>query len=497
MSDRLARRAGNALVWQGAEMAGVKLVFLLRMVVLARILGPDEFGLFAISIIAINFLMSISNPGMLPALVQKTDPRGVHYDAAWTVVMGRGLVVALIAALGAPLISDLFAEPRATDLLRALAIRPLLHGAASMRVAGLVRELRFRSLALLNLSESLANAVVSIALAAPFGVWALVAGPLAGSAARTMLSYMLAPYRPRLRIDRVVLDPLLSFGRWIWLYGLLAVGGNLALRLVVSRQLGTVELGLYFLAAGIGFLPSEAAGKAVGDVAFPVYARVQHDLDRARRAFRSVLAGIAVLVVPAAALLMLLAPDLVAHVLGSKWEGTIPIIRILAVVTILGLLGDAVAPFLKGSGRPDRMVALLAVQTGALVILLWPMTAALGLVGAALAWVPAVIIAQLVALRYLRAALSRPLAGLVTRFLAIALSTGASLGTAKLTVAAIQGMPGLILAVGVAMAVYGAVLWWLDGRLELGLATDAARVFPGVDLICARFGRWGGARTRW
>ncbi len=495
MNDRLARRAGNALVWQGAEMAGVKLVFLLRMVVLARVLGPDDFGLFAISIIAINFIMSISNPGMEPALVQKTDSRGLHYDAAWTVVMGRGLVVALIVALGAPLIADLFAEPRATDLIRVLAIRPLLHGAASMRVASLVRDLRFRSLAALNLSESLASAAVSIALAAPFGVWALVAGPLAGSATRTLLSYVLAPYRPRLRIDRVALEPLLSFGRWIWLYGLLAMGGNLALQLVVSRQLGTVGLGLYFLAAGIGFLPSEAAGEAVGDVAFPVYARVQHDVGRARRAFRSVLAGIAALVVPAAALLMLLAPDLVAHVLGSKWQSTVPIIRILALVTILGLLGDAVVPFLKGSGRPDRMVALLAVQTGMLVILLWPMTGAFGLAGAALAWLPSVIITQLVALWYLRAGISRPLAGLGLGFLAIALSTGASLGAATLVVSAIQGLAGLIVAVGVAMVVYGAVLWWLDGMLELGLARGAGRVFPGADAVFARLRREEVPRT--
>ena len=88
-------------VRRGGRVGRREMVVLVRLGGLARILGPDEFGLFAISIIAINFLMSISNPGMEPALVQKTDSLALHYDAAWTVVMGRGLVVALIVALGA------------------------------------------------------------------------------------------------------------------------------------------------------------------------------------------------------------------------------------------------------------------------------------------------------------------------------------------------------------------------------------------------------------
>jgi O-antigen/teichoic acid export membrane protein len=277
-----------------------------------------------------------------------------------------------------------------------------------------------------------------------------------------------------------MLGDLFAFGRWIWLAGVIALAGDFGLRMILSRRLGTAEVGLYFLAASLGFLPSEIATKVVGRVAFPVYSRLQHEAGRARLAFGSIFAGTALVVVPASALLAVLAPRLVGHLLGARWEGSVPLIQILALVNIVGLLEEVVGPLLQGIGRPDRVAYLRAVMTICLLLLLWPLTSAFGLIGAALAWVPAVLGTQLLAFAYLRKMLDGPPQGLASRLLAMLAGTAAATAVAAVSASLLQGPIGLGLAAILALLTYAAAIWWLDRRLRLELARDASRVFPGI-----------------
>jgi O-antigen/teichoic acid export membrane protein len=360
MKEPIAQQAGSALFWKGVQHTGVKAILFVRLIILARLLSPDDFGLLAISMVAIEFMTRVTDLGMVPALVQRSSADDTHYDTAWTVGVVRAIAIAAIVFLGAPYIAELFDDPRATVIIRVLAILPLIEAAASIKVTELLRNLRFRSLAFIKLPQALANTVVSIALAPSLGVWALVAGALAGPAAYLAISYVLAPHQPRFRLARSAAHSLIRFGRWIFVNGLIVVSGAAVLRLVISRQLGTAELGLYVLGAKLAFFPAEVASDVIGEVTFPLYARLQSNLQKVTRAFQSVLTGMFVLLVPIAALLIVLAPSLVEYVLGPRWEDTVPVIQILAFAAIIGLLGDTVVPLLEGVGQPYKIVILEA-----------------------------------------------------------------------------------------------------------------------------------------
>jgi O-antigen/teichoic acid export membrane protein len=278
MKDKLASLTGTALVWRAIQLVGVKTIFLVRLLILARLLSPDDFGLLAIAVTAIGFLLSVTDFGMIPALVQREQINDQYYNTAWTIGLIRALMISLVVFFAAPVIAKIFAEARATVILQVLAIRPLLDAAASIKLAEVIRNLKFRSLALVKLSEALLNTFVAITLAKSFGVWALVAGALVGSTSYMVISYLLAPHRPELFLSYASVRPLIAFGRWIFLTGLIAVFGGSILNVVISRQLGAVELGLYFLAAKLAFLPAELASEVAGSVAFPLYARLQSDI---------------------------------------------------------------------------------------------------------------------------------------------------------------------------------------------------------------------------
>jgi PST family polysaccharide transporter/lipopolysaccharide exporter len=480
VSGGLAKRTGSALGWRAVQHAGVKLIFLVRLLVLAWLLGPDEFGVLAIAVVAVEFLMHFTNFGMVPALVQRAEAERGHYDTAWTVGMLRAAGVGAVVALAAPLIADIFAEPRATNVIRVLALRPVLQAAASIGAARLTREFRFGALALLYISEALANSAVSIALARAWGVWALVAGSLAGPIVLAAISYIVAWHRPRLRLEGAALASLIRFGRWIFLTGVIAVIGRSVLQAAVSRTLGVVELGLYTLAARLAFLPAEAASEVVGAVAFPLFSRLQSDLEKTAAAFRALLTGTCVMLLPVVGLIVVLSPSLVEEVLSERWQGTAPIVALLAVASGIGLLGDTAVPMLQGVGRPHTVTVLETVQSTMLAVMIWILAARFGLAGAAYAWMVALAASQIVGILFVYRVSPRCFERLATPILTIVAASAAGSVTAYWIDSIVGGIVGLVLASAAGLGLVGLLLLVADRWLDLGLMRSLGRVFPRV-----------------
>jgi PST family polysaccharide transporter len=479
MKETPLKQAGSALVWRAVQLGGVKVIFMVRLLVLAWLLTPEDFGLMAIAVTAIGFFLNVTDIGMIPALVQGAEVDEKRYNAAWTVNVSRALLITLIVILTAPLIAQIFAEPRAVNIIRVLAMRPVLEALASIKVASLTRKLQFYPLAMIKLGEGLANIIVSIVLAPALGVWALVIGTLVGSMFYLLLSYLFAPHRPQLLFDSSSIQPLIKFGRWVFATSLIIMAGNYVLKVVISRQLGVAELGLYTLAIQLAFLPAEIASEIIGSVAFPLFARLQADIRQVTQIFRTTLIGMAALLFPVCLLIISLAPIL-EDLLGPRWAGTGPIIRILAFASIIGLLGEVVVPTLTGLGQPYKVTVIEVVQSLLFIGAVWTLTPLYGLSGAALAWLPAMIISQCVGIVFVQRLLWRPFAGLSKPVLAITLASVVGALVALIIAGLWPNLAGFFIANLLAVLVIAVFLWESDRRFTLGLVNNLGRIFPQV-----------------
>jgi O-antigen/teichoic acid export membrane protein len=481
---------GNAIYWQTIQYGGEKVIFLFRLTVLASLLSPFDFGLLATASIGIDVLMRLSNFGMTTALIQLDEASTDHYDAAWTMDLLRALGIALIAFFAAPLIADYLLEPRVTDVLRALAFRPVLDSSASIMTAKFSRNLNFRALVMLHLPKAIINTIISIALAKQLGVWALVAGTLVGSLIFLISSYILAPHRPRLvfRVDSF--RPLIRFGRWVFLTSIVVMASQTVSRVVISRELGAAELGLYYLAANLAFIPTDIANQIVGRVAFPFYSRLQKDFNEATLAFKSILTSVSVLLFPISVLLIAVAPTLVNDIFGPNWEGTVNIIRVLAIVNIFDVLGETIYPILNGTGNPNKILVIETLQSVILISLVTSLTHAYGAVGAALAWLIATATVQMIGLLFLRKLLVNPFIGLPVPLLAVAaislVSALAAVGIDLL----VPGWIGFVLASTVGMALMVGAVWFVERQYALGLLDGFHRAFPQLST-------WTGLKPRY
>jgi O-antigen/teichoic acid export membrane protein len=472
--------AGSAIFWQAIQYGGDKVIYLLRLIILAKLLTPDDFGLVAIASVAIEVLIRISNFGMIPALIQREDATDEHYDVAWTIGVLRAITITVVVLLAADTIAYFFAEPRAANILRALAFRPLIDAASSIKVAGFNRKLNFRALTFMQLPKALINMIVPIILAPWLGVWALVIGTLVGQGFYLVLSYIFAPYRPRFSFQFSAIRSLAQFGRWVFWTSIIVMIGQSTLRLVISRQLGAAELGIYYLAASLAFLPTDIAGQIVGEVAFPYYSRLQSNLEQATEAFKAIILSLGIMLLPISALLISLAPSLVSEVLDERWAGSVVLIQILALANIIDIIGEIISPILKGIGYPDKLLFMESIQSLIMIVLVWSLTQSFGVLGAALAWIPAVAVAKMLGVYYLQKILEKPFANLGKPLWIVALVSLIGGLAAYGIDLLVPGLLGFILAGLLAAALMGGLLWLFEYKYGLGLLKGFIRAFPMI-----------------
>jgi O-antigen/teichoic acid export membrane protein len=454
--------------WRALQLGGVQAIYFLRLFLLAQLLAPEAFGLVAVAMVAIGIVARITDFGMIPALVQRESATEEEFDAAWTVGLLRALTIALVLwALARP-VAALFGEPAAAAVIQALAWRPVIEAAASIGIVRLTRELEFRRLAMIAVPAAACDLAVAVTTAERLGVWALVAGALAGSCMTLLLSYLFAPHRPRLRMRFDTIRPLIRYGRWVFATGIVALVGSSLSQVAISRIEGVAALGLYFLAWRVAFLPIDAMSAVVSSVAFPMFARIRDDARATAAVFRTLLTGESVVLLPGYALVFVLAPAL-EGVLGERWVGTAPIIRILSVAAVSGTLGELVTPLLMGRGRADRAFVLEVVQTGVMVAVLIPLVLALGARGAALAWLLGNVSALALTVAWLKSMVPGGLA-LETRPLLATL--GAAIVAASVAVAcaiAMSPRAGFFVGAIAGTAAAASVLFALERSMRLGL----------------------------
>jgi O-antigen/teichoic acid export membrane protein len=290
---------------------------------------------------------------------------------------------------------------------------------------------------------------------------------------------VLAPYRPRFSLSSGAVLPLFRFGRWLFLAGVLAIAADVFLRAVVSRRLGAIDLGIYYVAARVAMLPYEVINELIGAVIFPVQARLQQDKPRAARVFRASLKATAAFLILVYALLAALAASLVT-ILGPRWTTATSVIQILALVGLTGALWEPTTAMFQGFGRSAWIAALYGIRLPVLIGLSWTLSGRFGLTGAAVAWVLAELTAHAGAAVLTKRLIPQPFVGMIRPLTAIA---SAAVAAAAIAVVVDQVLPALwglavagLLGVGVGIG----VLSLLDRALHAGLWSDITKIFPGL-----------------
>lgn len=380
----LRRRVLHAGGWNFGLRMVLRLSTTVRLIILARLLAPDDFGLMGVAFVALEFLERVTATGFRAALVQRRDRIDEYLDTAWTVDLVRHLVIAGGLVLGAPLVAALFNEPRAVPIVQVMALGIAISGFTNIGTVYFERDLEFHRTFVHQLSGIIANITVGIGAALILrNVWALVLGYLAQNLVSTVVSYFVHSYRPRLRFRRAQASELFHFGKWVFGADTLTYLLNNADYVVVGRMLGSGPLGFYRVAFNLSQLAATELTLVISKVAFPAYSRIQGDAERLRRAYMQSLDVVAALSVPASVGLALVAPPLVEVLLGERWTTMTVSLQLLALAGLTRALASTSGPLFRAVGRPQMGAKLAGARVAVLIPLLIYATSRWGIEGAA------------------------------------------------------------------------------------------------------------------
>lgn len=367
-------------VWTILGYAGGQALRLAGNLVLTRLLFPEAFGLMALVQVFMQGLAMFSDIGIGPSIIQNKrgdDPR--FLNTAWTIQVGRGVILSLCALLLAWPVARFYGEPQLASLLPVAGLSALVAGFNSTRVFTCNRRLALGRLTVVELLAQAIGLTITVLWAwHSRTVWSLVGGGLIGAAVKTVLTYVLLPgERNGFCWDRESLQALVRFGRWIFVSTVLTFLAMQADRLILGKLLSLEMLGVYSIAFFLSDAPRQVSKVLSAKVAFPAISR-RVDLPRETLREKLLVQRKPVLYIAMAVTVVLVVTgDLFVHGLyDDRYALAAPMLPILALGLWPRMLDQSLSPALMAIGALQynplgSMLRLLLVAIGVLIAFQW------------------------------------------------------------------------------------------------------------------------------
>lgn len=395
MSLRVKTARGSLTM--GAALFLVRPLSFAFAIVLLRLLQPSDFGTVALGMILVNSANIFTDLGMRSAIIRwngKADIERVTFYAFTIAMISSILFYALVFFYADDFAQLLGGEANLIPVLRVLGLIIIIDGLWVIPEGLLKRDLRFKNLAIIQLSAETTSSLTAIALALNgFGLWSLVIGNIMAEVMRVLLTWTfnwtafhkLAWLRPH-RFEEEPVRELLRFGTTDTASGLVRYFTEQVDTWYVGRNFGETVVGYYSKAYDMtSRLTFMFSNVLFGQVLLPSYAKIQDDLKRLQRAYLKSTSMVMLTMAPVSLGLLVLAEPIIKVLFGAKWLPMVPIWQVFSFYTLVRPISGNTGPLFQAVGRPGRnlrsTLVLLAVIVPSLLILVPRM----GIVGAAVA----------------------------------------------------------------------------------------------------------------
>lgn len=364
----IGRQAG----WNYIVFALSKSMTLIMTVVLARLLGPGDFGLFALALLVMTMFDYVRDLGIAVAIVQRDEPWDEIAPTGLTLTWVFGIAIGGLAALLAPVASYLLGDAELTPMIRVLAVAMVISALSVLPMAALRRALDFRGRLVPETVGAVGKAAIAIAFAvAGFGVWSLIWAQVASSVITTAGYWITARTRVRFGYNRPLASALIRFGIPVTAVAFLSFAVFNVPSVAIGRLLGPADLGFYTLAYRLPDLVVINLCAVVGDVLFSALSRLQNDRPALVSRYLTTVRMLVSVTAPIGLGLAAVTVDVVALFYGRDYAPAAPIAAALSVFTVLYSINFHAGDVYKSIGRPGLLTILGVGKLVVLIPVIW------------------------------------------------------------------------------------------------------------------------------
>ena len=364
----IARQVRRGLAWSfaGNTVNGVGNVLL--GILLAHLLEPKDYGVFAVALLGLLLILSLNDVGLAATIVRWPGNLDRVAPTATTIIAVASLLLYAGLFVLAPAMAAALNAPGAAGLLRVLGLGVVIDGLFAVPTVLLTRNFQQDRRTWADVTGFAISAGVMIVLAiGGFGAWSLVWGRLVGNLISGGLIWVLAPARYWPSFRAADARELLRFGLPLAAASLLTLAIARVDYVVVGRILGPVSLGFYLLATNLSTWPVTLIFAAVRRVSLAGFSRLQQDMVALRSGYSRALALLMVVILPVSALMAVLAIPLVTFLYGQRWSAAATVLQFLALAGVLRMAFELTEDLLVAGGRPKTVMYLRVAWLGTLI----------------------------------------------------------------------------------------------------------------------------------
>jgi len=373
----VGRKMVSGTLWMVSMRWTIRLIGLFNTAIIARLLVPADFGLVAVAMVAVDFIITVTDGDIEMALVRSAETNSELQHTGWTLKIVAGIVTWGVIMAIAPLVAGHFGDDRIATVLRIAALRPLILGFENIGVVAFRRDLRFLTEFRYLVAQRLATFVIGLGLVLAFRDYLALAWSMPASGLVTVaLSFAVVRSRPRLALKHW--QEFWRFSCWQMMFNSARLAGERCDQVIISRLASLDTTGVYVVGFDLAMMPTREIMLPAGRALMPAYAKIAHDPDALATSFHTVLGFAAVIACATGVGISSIAEDAVFLVLGDQWSRAVPFVRWLGIFGAIEGMWLMLDPFLIAT-RHERALAISNLAFAAITIPVVAVTA--GLIG--------------------------------------------------------------------------------------------------------------------
>lgn len=370
--DKQLRSAKSGLIWSAIDRIATQIVQLCIMLILAKRLGPEAFGLIGMLAVFIAISQVFVDSGFSSAIIRKTDRCDSDFS---TVFIFNSLIALLCYGLlwcSAPLIADFYNKPELITLARWLGLVIPINSLGVVQRTRLSVLLDFKTQAKASIIAAAVSGICAVVLAYYFdvGVWALVSQALLLATINVLLLNILSPWLPKTGFSVESFKELFGFGYKLLLSSLLESLYSNIYPFIIGKWYNATKLGLYAQANQLSSVPAMTMTNILQRVTYPLLSNIQHDTSKLDKAYLLSIKLSCMVVFPLMTTLGIMATSLLTMLIGDKWQPAGILVSILCFGYLLYPLHAINLNLLQVKGRSDLFLKLELIKKTVSTIIL-------------------------------------------------------------------------------------------------------------------------------
>lgn len=351
------QKAANSAIYVGMSQATKLVLTTLSTIVVSRILTPSDYGVIAMAAPITAFILLFQDLGLSQATIQAKEVTSEQSNSLFWINVSASTALTIVLVAISPLVGLFYGDIRAGYITAASAINILIAGSALQHSALLNRDMRFGSIAMVDIANVSVTFFVTTAAAIVLkSYWAIWLGTLCGTIAAATLLWRSSGWRPGWRPSYKGAGAMARFGGNVTGFNLVNFVSRSADNVLIAKFAGAAQLGLYDRSYKLMMLPLSNISQPLARVMLPTLRRVRDDDAAYRRAFLTAVRALMIATIPGIAVTIATSDKLVPFLLGNKWAAASPIFFWLSLTGLVQPLSNATGWLFISSGRAHEQL---------------------------------------------------------------------------------------------------------------------------------------------